>query len=216
MKRYLSKVDENKIAKIKREGTTLDKVKGYLVYGEEYVRLNTHEKILLERWNTTFNMLKRGDSNLAIQAALKRLFGVNSLATVYRDIAAAKKLFGSIDSVDKNAERIIAIEWARTTFRMALKDRNLAEMNAATRNLIKASAIENEDPDTFTEEDMQQHVYYAIIQLGKENLQLDLSGTGLEKISKRKVEGILQSMYNDIDDVEAIEIMEDGKQSTPA
>lgn len=209
-KKYLSKVDENKIAKIKNNGTTFDKIKGYLVYGQEYIRLTPNEEILLERWNTVFNMLKRGDSTLAIQGTLKRLFKVDSLATVYRDIAQAKKLFGSIDSVDKNAERIIAIEWARTTFRMALKERNLTEMNAATRNLIKASAIENEDPESFTEEDMQQHVYYAIIQIGNENLQVDLSGTGLEKLPKKKAQGILQSLYSDIEDTQAIEILEHG------
>lgn len=213
-KRYLSKIDENKIAKIRREGTTLDKIKGYLTYGEEYIRLSENELNWLERLNVVFNMLKRGDSNLSIQGALKRLFNINGMATVYRDINAAKKLFGSVDSVDKNAERLIAIEWARITFRMALKARNLTEMNAATRNLIKASAIENEDPNTFTEEDMQQHAYYAIIQLNNENLQIDLSGSGVEKLSKRKVQGLLQSIYGEIDDIQAIEIMEDGKQKS--
>lgn len=211
MKRYLSKIDENKIAKIKNEGTTLDKIKGHLVYGEHYVRLTQHEQELLERWNTVFNLLKIGKSTSAIHASLKRLYNVEGLATVYRDIANAKKLFGSIDSVDKNAERIIAIEWARMTFRMALAKKDIDGMNAATRNLIKASAIERDDPETFTEEDMQQHVYYAIIKMPNESIQLDLSGTGLEKIPKRKVQGIIQSMYSDIDDVQAIEIMEDGK-----
>jgi hypothetical protein len=211
MKRYLSKIDENKIAKIKNEGTTLDKIKGHLVYGEHYVRLTQHEQELLERWNTVFNLLKIGKSTSAIHASLKRLYNVEGLATVYRDIANAKKLFGSIDSVDKNAERIIAIEWARMTFRMALAKKDIDGMNAATRNLIKASAIEHDDPETFTEEDMQQHVYYAIIKMPNESIQLDLSGTGLEKIPKRKVQGIIQSMYSDIDDVQAIEIMEDGK-----
>ena len=210
-KQYLSQVDQNKIATIKKEGTTLDKIKGNLNYGDDYVRLTEKEQKLLERWNMVFNMLKAGKSHLSISGALKRIYKVKGISTVYRDTNSARKLFGSVDTVDKNAERLIAIEWARLTFRMALKDRDLTEMNAATRNLIKASAIENEDPDTFTEEDMQSHVYYAIIQINGENIQLDLSGAGLEKLPKKKAQGIVQSLYKDIDDVEAVELLENGK-----
>lgn len=210
-KQYLSQVDQNKISAIKKEGTTLDKIKGNLNYGDNYIKLTEQEQKLLERWNMVFNMLKAGKSYLAVSGALKRTYKVQGISTVYRDIDSARRLFGSIDTIDKNAERLIAIEWARTTFRMALKDRNLTEMNAATRNLIKASAIENDDPDTFTEEDMQSHVYYAIIQINGENIQLDLSGAGLDKLPKKKAQGIIQALYKDIDDVEAIELLEDGK-----
>jgi hypothetical protein len=106
------------------------------------------------------------------------------------------------------------MEWARMTFKMAFKDRDLGAMNDATRNYIKASALEKDDPDTFTQDDLQQHVYYAFIKIGNETLQMDLSGTGLEKVPKKKAQGIIQSLYKDINDVEAIEIMNNGKQTS--
>ena len=210
-KHYLSTLDESKIKLIKSEGDTFDKIKGHLAYGNEYIRLTIKQEEQLERWNDVFNMLKKGRSPEFISSQLERNYKITGLSSVYRDIKAAERLFGEADDINKNSKRLIAIEWARMTFKMAMRNKDVTGMNAATKNLIAAAGLDKEDPETFREEDLQHHSYFAIININDDSFKIDLKGSGLEKMSKNRASSILNSLYTDIEDVEAIEILEDGK-----
>jgi len=89
-------------------------------------------------------------------------------------------------------------------------------MNRAISNYIKLKALDREDPDTFREEDLQQHNFYMIMQIDGKNYQIDLDAKGIEKVSKKKMTGIINTLYNDIEDVDAIELLEEenGKQES--
>lgn len=212
-KKYLSLLDEHKIKLIKSEGDTFDKIKGHLAYGSDYIRLTTKQEQQLERWTDIFSMLKKGRSPEFISGYLKRTYGIEGISSVYRDIKASERLFAEVDDINKNVKRLIAMEWARMSFKMAMRKRDVTGMNAATKNLIAAAGLDKEDPETFREEDLQHHSYFAIFNINDESFKIDLKGSGLEKMSKNRASSILNSLYTDIEDVEAIEIMEDGEQA---
>ena len=86
-------------------------------------------------------------------------------------------------------------------------------MNAATRNLIIASGLDKEDPDTFLEEHIERHSYYAVIHTGNESFQIDLSGSVVNKLPKKQADRIIQTIYKDVEDIEAVEIFGDDKES---
>lgn len=212
MKPKLSKIDERVVAQIRSEGTTLDRVKGYMMYGENRVPLTKKEKDILVRWDAAFTLLVNYHSNEQAIPLLMTRYKI-SRAQAYRDIRAARDLYGDINKTSKEADRIIALEWTIKTFQLAAKQRppDLENMNRAISNYIKLKALDREDPETFREEDLQQHNFYMIMQIDGQNYQLDLSAKEVEKVPKRKMTSILNTLYTDIEEIEAVELIEDGK-----
>lgn len=215
MKNQLSKVDDRLIAQIRSEGTTLDRIKGYMMYGENKIPLSVKEKEILDRWDAAFTLLVNYHSNEQAIPLLMTRFTI-SRAQAYRDVRAARDLYGDINKTSKEADRIIALEWTIKTFQLAAKQRppDLDNMNRSISNYIKLKALDREDPETFREEDLQQHNFYMILQIDGKNYQLDLDAKGIDKVSKKKMSNIIETLYTDIDEVEAIEILDDGKQDT--
>jgi len=213
-KKYLSQIDANKIALIKSEGDTFDKILANLSFGDDYIRLTAKQTELFERWNHVFNMQCKGRSPEFIANVLKRNFGVSGISSVYRDMKMAERLFGEAGAINKNAKRLQALEWTRMSFKMALRQKDVTGMNAATRNLIIASGLDKEDPDTFLEEHIERHSYYAVIHTGTDSFQIDLSGSVVNKLPKKQADNIIQTIYRDIEDIEAVEIFGDGDKES--
>ncbi|HAN19625.1 MAG: hypothetical protein A2X13_14705 [Bacteroidetes bacterium GWC2_33_15] len=214
MKNYVSKTDDILIKEIKTNGTVLDRIKGYMIYGESRIPLSKKEKDVLERLDAAFTLLVNYNSNEQAIPLLMNRFTI-SRAQAYRDVRAARDLYGDINKTSKEADRIIALEWTIKTFQMAAKQRppDLGNMNRAISNYVKLKALDREDPETFREEDLQQHNYYMILQINGESHQLDLNAKGIEKVPKKKMSQIINTLYNEIEDVEAVELLkEDGKQ----
>lgn len=209
-KKYLSQVDANKINLIKSDGDTLDKIKGNITYGDDYIRLTPKQVELYECLNYVFNMICKAKSPEFISGQLKRNFGISGISSFYRYKRMAEHLFGEAIEINKNASRLQAVEWARMTFKIAMRKKDVTGMNAATKNLIAATGLDKEDPNTFLEEHIERHSYYAVINTGADTFQIDLSGTIIEKLPKKKADSIIQAIYKDIEDIEATEIFENG------
>jgi hypothetical protein len=213
MKNKLSRIDDRIVAQIRSEGTTLDRIKGSMMFGNDKVPLTLKEKEILERWDAAFTLLVNYHSNEQAIPLLMSRYNI-SRAQAYRDIRNARDLYGDINKTSKEADRIIALEWTIKTFQLAAKQRppDLENMNRAISNYIKLKALDREDPETFREEDLQQHNFYMILQMDNSNYQIDLNAKGIDKIPKKKMQNIINTLYTDIEEVEAIELLdEDGK-----
>jgi hypothetical protein len=207
MKNALAQIDKQKISLIKSQGTTFDRIKGNLMYGEEVIPLSAKDKVILQRWDAGWTLLNNYHSNEQAIPLLMAKFEI-SRAQAYRDLQNSKILYGNVFETTKAADRYILSELAMKTFQLAAKQSppDIKSMNMAVANLIKIKALDKEDPETFREEDLQQHNYFMVVQLGKTAVQLDLNG--LEKVPQKTLQDICSQMEHEITDVEAIELIE--------
>lgn len=200
-KRY----SEDKLQHIKTEGTTLDRIWAYCVWGEDKLALSDTELKIKERFDTAFSLLAKFNSPEEVIPQLRSKFGI-SQAQAYRDIANAKRLYGDITESSKEADRYILSEYAMKTLKLAANLKDVKGMNAAIANLIKLKRLDQIDSSVLTEEDMQDHTY-TMVMPGKNGEPIKIDLMDLDKIPKADKQSLLSFFANEITDAEVIDIM---------
>lgn len=199
-RRYTQEV----LSKVLIEGTTLDRIWAWYVFGEDKVMLSDAEMNIKQRLNETFTLLCNYHSPEQARPIVCQKFNISD-AQFYRDVRNAKRLFGEVTETSKEADRYILSELAMRTFQLAAKNHDTAEMNKAIANIIKIKGLDKEDPQELTEEDLQSHNYYMVISVDGNPIKLDLNQIdNLPAVNRKKLSDILGG---EITDVEAEVIM---------
>ena len=199
-KRYTSEV----LNKVLVEGTTIDRIWAWYVFGEDKIALSEAELKIKQRLNETFTLLCNYHSPEQARPLVCQKFGISD-AQYYRDVRNAKRLFGEVTETSKEADRYILSELAMRTFQLAAKNHDTAEMNRAIANIIKIKGLDREEADELTEDDLQSHNYYMVISVDGSPIKLDLNQIdNLPTVNRKKLADILGG---EITDVEAEDIM---------
>ncbi len=186
------------------EGTTIDRIWAWYVFGEDKIRLTDTEINIKQRLNETFTLLCNYHSPEQARPLVCQKFGISD-AQYYRDVQNAKRLFGEVTKTSKDAERYILSELAMRTFQLAAKNHDTTEMNRAIANIIKIKGLDREEAEELTEEDLQSHNYYMVIPIDGNQVKIDMNQIdNLPAISRKKLADILGG---EITDVEAEDIM---------
>lgn len=196
---------EEKLQRVKSEGTTLDRIWAHCVWGEDKMPLSEKELEIKDRLDTAFSLLTTFHSPEQAIPMLRSKYGI-SVAQAYRDIAAAKRLYGDITESSKEADRYILSEYAMRALQLATKEKDIKGMNAAIANLVKLKRLDQTDNSILSEDDMQDHTY-TMIMPGKNGEPIKIDLIDLEKISKADKQSILSFFANEITDAEVIDIM---------
>lgn len=200
----LAKRDESKLLKIKESGTTLDRIWANLAFGDDAIALSTKEVEIKHRYELAWHYLCEFKSTQETVDALLSDFPKMSKAQAYRDVSNTKRLFGDITRSSKAADVFILSEMANHAFTMAKNSYDVDGMNKAIANLIKIKGLDKDDLDVFNEEDMAEHNYYMVLNVGGETKKVEL--TCLQDVPNMG-KGILSMIADTITDVEAIELM---------
>lgn len=196
---------EEKLQRVKSEGTTLDRIWAHCVWGEDKMPLSEKELEIKDRLDTAFSLLTTFHSPEQAIPMLRSKYGI-SVAQAYRDIAAAKRLYGDITESSKEADRYILSEYAMRALQLATKEKDIKGMNAAIANLVKLKRLDQTDNSILSEDDMQDHTY-TMIMPGKNGEPIKIDLIDLEKIPKADKQSILSFFANEITDAEVIDIM---------
>lgn len=199
---------EEKLQRVKSEGTTLDRIWAHCVWGEDKMPLSEKELEIKDRLDTAFSLLTTFHSPEQAIPMLRSKYGI-SVAQAYRDIAAAKRLYGDITESSKEADRYILSEYAMRALQLATKEKDIKGMNMAIGNLIKLKRLDQTDNSVLTEEDMQDHTYTMILP-GKNGEVMKIDLMDLEKVPTSDRNKFISFVNNDITDAEIIEIMGKG------
>ena len=108
--------------------------------------MTEHQLKKLERVRSCYAMLIKFWSAPKVVKRLRKLYGL-SQSQAFRDIDLTERLYGAIRNANKEFHRLIAIEMALETYRMAKKDRKGNVMAMANRNYIEATGTSINDPD---------------------------------------------------------------------
>lgn len=196
---------EEKLQRVKSEGTTLDRIWAHCVYGEEKMPLSDKELEIKSRLDTAFSLLTTFHSPEQAIPMLMSRYAI-SQAQAYRDIANSKRLYGDITESSKEADRYILSEYAMRALQLATKEKDVKGMNMALANLIKLKRLDQVDNNTLTEDDIQDHTY-TMVMPGKNGEPVKMNLMDLEKVPIADRKQLLSFFQSEISDVEIIEIM---------
>lgn len=196
---------EEKLQRVKSEGTTLDRIWAHCVWGEDKMPLSEKELEIKQRLDTAFSLLTTFHSPEQAIPMLTSRYGI-STAQAYRDISNAKRLYGDITESSKEADRYILSEFAMRALQLATKEKDIKAMNMAIGNLIKLKRLDIADNSVLTDEDMQDHTY-TMVMPGKNGEPIKIDLMDLDKIPKADKQSLLSFFANEITDAEVIDIM---------
>lgn len=200
VKRYSAEI----LQEVLTSGTTVDRIWAWYIFGESKIKLSDTEIEIKQRLSEIFALLCNIHSPEQAKPIIREKFGISE-SQFYRDVHAAKRLFGEVTEASKTADRYILSELAMKTFQLAAKEKNVDGMNKAIANLIKIKALDKEDNEELTEEELQSHNYYMIIQSGNKPIKIDLNQLdSLHPSNRKKLADMLGA---EITDIEAEEIM---------
>ena len=124
--------------------TITDRIRSYYV---EDTPLSAEDLIYKDRIVTAHSLTLNDASNDgAACAILMKRFDISE-RTAYRDILAAKNIFGSLRTPTKEAMRYIITQWATDLFAMAKKTKNMKGMEKAMERITKVNNLDKEDLD---------------------------------------------------------------------
>lgn len=108
------------------------------------LKLTPFEDEAKTRWESAYNMLLNTPNKFKVVGMLKEMYDV-SIATAYRDIAAAKSLYGDMSKASKEGERQLLIIQTQQLIELAYKEKNLELINKCQDRLYKLFGLDQED-----------------------------------------------------------------------
>lgn len=125
--------------------STFEKIRHY--YLDEDVLLSDKEEETRKRWSAAFaSLLQDHESDKAVVTMLMKQFGICEVQA-YRDIAAAKQVFGDVRKSSKEALRYMVTEWSKELFRLSREKKDFKGMEKALERITKANNLDKEDQD---------------------------------------------------------------------
>ena len=176
------------MAKKRAEDQTFNKIKLWAIGEEDDIKqLSEKDKELFDRWDEIDNLLKIYPSKKHVVNIIKRKYGI-STSTAYQDIDYSKRLFNSIDRVEKDfIKRFLIEDMMLLLIKARGSDAGVNETgevvearspdfkawNHAHSNLIKLLGFDRSDNQTLDPSIFEQNNYYTVIQVGGKLLRVD-------------------------------------------
>jgi hypothetical protein len=186
----------------------IDHVVKNFEFGDERFPLSEKHRELVERWSFADNLLRKNYPNSTIAALISKTFtGRNgetvSIATAYRDIENAKRLFNSMSKENKDYEKILQLEWINKGIKICLEKGDMKSYWAGIRERRLLLGLDKDASGDLTPDVLGGNttVVQLLIEGKREEFRLD-------DVSKIPEAVILQaSEQNDITNLEDAEIM---------
>lgn len=130
--------------------------------------MTEHQQEKLRRIRLCVSMLLDAQPHFMIIGKMMKVCDI-SQGTAYRDLNLTRRLFGKILKSEKEMWRAMAVEMALSDRQAAIKVGDLKARNAATKNFITASGIENEDPDLPDFKKLQPSIIITLLPPGMDS-----------------------------------------------
>ena len=122
--------------------STLERIEAS--YADPKVTLSESEESIRKRLSACFSLQCGGKSPVQVVKIIKKTYKVTE-QQAYVDIKNSVKLFGNVQSSDKQGIRNILFEYAMKVYRLAAKNNQINEMNKAITNMIKIKGLDFDD-----------------------------------------------------------------------
>jgi hypothetical protein len=184
----------------KEEKTSLDIISGYF-QGKE-IELTEKQMEIANRIDYADNIIRTYPDRKKCIKMIQAKFPDISQATAYRIYSAAKYVFGSVNKFDKNYERqllyekqmkLVNILWASNPVKYA------KHINTALIQAAKILGLDKPDDNAVNPQDLIQHNYLMLLQIGESMAPALIGLPGLEKLSPEKKAQLLNA-YREISD----------------
>jgi methenyltetrahydromethanopterin cyclohydrolase len=118
------------VSRSKNKKDQFDRIREHLLEGRNLPRKN--DNLVLERCLHIFSLLSKGYTDHEILKICERAFEIKK-SMIYILIRRTKKLFGDVQVSNKAAEKAIAIQMAKESYKIALQIKRPGAMVAATK-----------------------------------------------------------------------------------
>lgn len=176
--------------------------------GDNQPMLNPEQEEKLEAMLRADQLLMKYEQSTVVQMLLTT-YPEFSRSTVYRLIRDTREIFNSLNPIDRDFGRRLAIKWAFEAHDLAIKKRDAKALAAAVDRLIKIFGIDKEEDRQIDPEKLEQHNY--ILQLivrdpaGKERSQT-IHLNDIDDLPKPQLEQVIDDVHENygFDDIEAL------------
>lgn len=118
----------------------------YFAGRRKFEELSDFQKTYLERIKACYDLILKQKRKSTIIRMLQEIHGVAE-SGCFKLYAETEEIFGGTSKVNKEMKRHIAEEMAKELWRKAKKLDKLSLMDKALKNYIRATGIEEEDPE---------------------------------------------------------------------
>lgn len=192
----------------------IDALKAYLNDRTGLIKLTDKQEEIYQRIRVAKAYLLKFHSKDETAQMLTKEYPISE-STAYQIVRNVFTLYGDITDTDKKWSRSLASKMALQTFRAAVKENDLAAMNAATRNFTIIEGLDREDPDAPDFSKLEAKPVYLVPSEATEKFIEQIAASlshGLDKSSIMDFSKLFESAenaeYEEIDTAEE-ELMND-------
>lgn len=163
--------------------------------------LTDHEKLLINRWNEAFTLIRNYNSTADAVALLMKRFPGLSRAQAYRDCSNGVSLFGDIAKSTKDGIRHLSTEIMKDSISMARDANDYSEMRQGAKDMAMINGVNLTDSDMFNFDEMEPNTYEVTLD--------PMSMKALQVLIKGGVIDLGTWVNNMVDRAEDAQIIED-------
>jgi hypothetical protein len=149
----------------RQDDPEFDRILNSFLSEEAEAALTLHEKNVRERYVAVTAI--QDENNIYLDSEIVKLHmertGV-SRATAYRDLAAARELFGNITATTRQARRYAVLQLAKRGLTLAEKEGDAKAFAQQVRNLIMLEGLDKDDTTGLDPEQVQPPTFILNIQ----------------------------------------------------
>ena len=140
--------------------TTFDKIQAFYIDPEQYA-LSPANEAIRKRWVYVTSLMLKAYPKFKIANMLEKDFGL-SQAQAYIDIRNAENVFGKIVATEKEAFKVMWVEWTKDLLKRARQRKDLKIEAKALDLLAKYSDLDAEDPDFNPDKLLDKEIKFTI------------------------------------------------------
>ena len=177
------------------ERTQLDLLTAY--FQGKSVELTEKQKEIADRIDYADNIIRTYTERRKCVKMIQMKYPDISLTTAYRIFAAARYVFGSVNRFDKEYERQSIYEKQMKLASILMNTNHVKyakHINTALLNAARILGLDKPDDAQFNPQDLVQHNYLMLVQIGEAMAPWLIGLPGIEKLSEEK-KGQLLNAY---------------------
>lgn len=121
--------------------------------------LTEHERLLINRWNEAFTLIRNYNSTADAVALLMKRFPGLSRAQAYRDCSNSVSLYGDIAKSTKDGIRHLSTEIMKDAISMARDANDYAEMRLGAKDMASINGVNLTDSEMFKFDELEPNTY---------------------------------------------------------
>ncbi len=154
--------------------------------------ISEKDKEIYDRWDFCDNQIRKYAKQRDVESMMKVKYPNISITQIKRDIAATKRLFSSINTIDKEYEKKFLLEDIKDTMIQARKIGDLNSRTKAQKNYFLTLGIDKDDEVDLSK--LESHEYYLTIATKETILKINLLDVSkLPCTSRKRISDSLES-----------------------